>query len=103
LEIWKNLAEWATDDKEKELLDTLINKADSFLNKNKPILSGHVFDPTTQEEYFCDLIWKQEKVVFILAENKDIVPIIEESGWTCFCGADKDLTGDEIIASIMEV
>lgn len=103
LEIWKNLAEWATDDKEKELLDTLINKADSFLNKNKPILSGHVFDPTTQEEYFCDLIWKQEKVVFILAENQDIVPIIEESGWTCFCGADKDLTGDEIIASIMEV
>ena len=61
-----------------------------------------MLDLTTQEEYACDLIWKQAKAVFLSAENEDIVQAIRNGGWICFCGSSTDLTADEIIRTIPE-
>ena len=38
-----------------------------------------------------------------IEENEDIVPIIQNSGWTCFCSTTPGLTADEIIRTISEV
>ena len=102
-DIWNGFLNWATDDTEKDLLRILISKSDSFNNKSKPVMNGTVINSNTQEEFSCDLIWEQAKVVFLLAENKDILPCIKDCGWTCFCGADINLTADKIITSIPEV
>ncbi|MBD5522354.1 MAG: DUF1998 domain-containing protein [Lachnospiraceae bacterium] len=101
-DIWNNLLGWATDDVEIELLSSLITKSDLFANKEKPVMNGTIIDTATQEEYTCDLIWKQSKTVFLFAENEDIIPIIQNGGWICFCGTATRLTVDEIIEAISE-
>lgn len=93
---------WATDDAEIELLRSLITKSDLLANKEKPVMNGAMVDTVTQEEYICDLIWKQSKMVFLSAESEDIVPVIQNGGWRCFCGT-LGLTADEIIEGILEV
>lgn len=102
-DIWTNLLDWSTDETETKLLQELIAKSDFCASKIKPVMNGTMLDLTTQEEYACDLIWKQAKAVFLSAENEDIVQAIRNGGWICFCGSSTDLTADEIIRTIPEV
>lgn len=102
-DIWNNLMVWSTDEIEIELLKNLIAKSDLLTNKEKPVTRGTILNPLTQEEYTCDLIWKNSKIIFITTENQDILQIIQDSDWTCFCAASTSLTADEIIQSILEV
>ena len=101
-DIWTNLLDWSTDETETKLLQELIAKLDFCASKIKPVMNGTMLDLTTQEEYACDLIWKQAKAVFLSAENEDIVQAIRNGGWICFCGSSTDLTADEIIRTILE-
>ena len=101
-DIWTNLLDWSTDETETKLLQELIVKSDFCASKIKPVMNGTMLDLTTQEEYACDLIWKQAKAVFLSAENEDIVQAIRNGGWICFCGSSTDLTADEIIRTIPE-
>lgn len=101
-DIWTNLLDWSTDETETKLLQELIAKSDFCASKIKPVMNGTMLDLTTQEEYACDLIWKQAKAVFLSAENEDIVQAICNGGWICFCGSSTDLTADEIIRTIPE-
>lgn len=101
-DIWTNLLDWSTDETETKLLQELIAKSDFCASKIKPVMNGTMLDLTTQEEYACDLIWKQAKAVFLSAENEDIVQAIRNGGWICFCGSSTDLTVDEIIRTIPE-
>lgn len=101
-DIWTNLLDWSTDETETKLLQELIAKLDFCASKIKPVMNGTMLDLTTQEEYACDLIWKQAKAVFLSAENEDIVQAIRNGGWICFCGSSTDLTADEIIRTIPE-
>lgn len=101
-DIWTNLLDWSTDETETKLLQELIAKSDFCASKIKPVMNGTMLDLTTQEEYACDLIWKQAKAVFLSAENEDIVQAIRNGGWICFCGSSTDLTADEIIRAIPE-
>lgn len=101
-DIWTNLLDWSTDETETKLLQELIAKSDFCASKIKPVMNGTMLDLTTQEEYACDLIWKQAKAVFLSAENEDIVQAIRNGGWICFCGSSTDLTSDEIIRTIPE-
>lgn len=101
-DIWTNLLDWSTDETETKLLQELIVKSDFCASKIKPVMNGTMLDLTTQEEYACDLIWKQAKAVFLFAENEDIVQAIRNGGWICFCGSSTDLTADEIIRTIPE-
>lgn len=102
-EIWNNLLDWATNETESELLRDLIAKAESLTSKEKPVMNGTMLKIATQEEYTCDLIWKQAKIIFLTAENEDIAPIIQNGGWTCFCSTTPGLTADDIIRTIPEV
>ena len=102
-EIWSNLLDWATDETESALLRDLIAKVDALASKEKPIMNGTMLDLATQEEYTCDLIWKQAKIIFLAAENEDVAQVIENSGWRCFCSTTPGLTADEIIRTIPEV
>lgn len=101
-DIWTNLLDWSTNETETKLLQELIAKSDFCASKIKPVMNGTMLDLTTQEEYACDLIWKQAKAVFLSAENEDIVQAIRNGGWICFCGSSTDLTADEIIRTIPE-
>lgn len=101
-DIWTNLLDWSTDETETKLLQEFIVKSDFCASKIKPVMNGTMLDLTTQEEYACDLIWKQAKAVFLSAENEDIVQAIRNGGWICFCGSSTDLTADEIIRTIPE-
>lgn len=101
-DIWTNLLDWSTDETETKLLQELIAKSNFCASKIKPVMNGTMLDLTTQEEYACDLIWKQAKAVFLSAENEDIVQAIRNGGWICFCGSSTDLTADEIIRTIPE-
>lgn len=101
-DIWTNLLDWSTDETETKLLQELIAKSDFCASKIKPVMNGTMLDLTTQEEYACDLIWKQAKAVFLSAENEDIVQAIRNGGWICFCGSSTDLTADVIIRTIPE-
>ena len=94
---------WSTDETESELLRNLIEKAALLVNEEKPVMNGTMLNLATQEAYTCDLIWKQAKIIFLTEENEDIVPIIQNSGWTCFCSTTSGLTADEIIRPISEV
>ena len=69
----------------------------------KPVMNGTMLDLATQEEYICDLIWKQAKIIFLTAENEDVASIIQDSGWTCFCSTTPGLTAEDIIRTIPEV
>lgn len=80
-DIWTNLLDWSTDETETKLLQELIVKSDFCASKIKPVMNGTMLDLTTQEEYACDLIWKQAKAVFLSAENEDIVQAIRNGGW----------------------
>lgn len=102
-EIWNNLLDWATDETESGLLRDLIAKAELLVGKEKPVMNGTMLDLATQEEYICDLIWKQAKIIFLTAENEDVASIIQDSGWTCFCSTTPGLTAEDIIRTILEV
>lgn len=102
-EIWNNLLDWATDETESGLLRDLIAKAELPVGKEKPVMNGTMLDLATQEEYICDLIWKQAKIIFLTAENEDVASIIQDSGWTCFCSTTPGLTAEDIISTIPEV
>ena len=102
-EIWNNLLMWSNDQNEINLLNELKSKNSSFINKEKPILNAAIFNPMTQEEYTCDLVWKKAKAIFLTVENQELIPIIQDGGWTCFCGVMDDITVDKIIEKISEV
>ena len=102
-EIWSILLDWATNETEVELLQELIAKSNALTNREKPAMNGTVLDLATQEEYPCDLIWKQAKIIFLTAENEDVYSNIRDSGWTCFCSTTDGLTADEVIRTIPEV
>lgn len=101
-EIWNNFTGWTSCDCEKDLLNNLMSKSNSLSNAEKPIMNGVLINPITQEEYLCDLIWKDAKIVFLTADNEEIVPAINDGEWTCFCGNDASLTAEEIIKTITE-
>ena len=101
-EIWNSFMGFSDSDTERELLNALI-ESDMLLNsKRKPIMNGNLYNPVTQEDFPCDLIWKKEKVIFITAENADFKDAITDGGWTCLCGSDDDLTVEKVIETIPE-
>jgi hypothetical protein len=102
-EIWSILLDLATSETEAELLRDLIAKSNALTNREKPVMNGTILNLATQEEYPCDLIWKQAKIIFLTAENEDVFSNIRDSGWTCFCSTTDGLTAEEIIRTIPEV
>ena len=65
-------------------------------------MNGSLCNPATQETYPCDLIWRDEKLIFLTAENEDLKATITNGGWTCICSTDADITVEKIIEMIPE-
>ena len=65
-------------------------------------MNGSLCNPTTQENYPCDLIWKDEKLIFLTAENEDLKTTLTDGGWMCICSTDDDITVEKIIEMIPE-
>ena len=99
--IWSNLLDWSEDCNERDLLNTLA-QSNSLNSKKKPLMNGTLYNPVTQEEYSCDLIWPSEKLVFLTAENQDFKQIIIDGGWIALCGSDDDLSIERFIEMIPE-
>ena len=93
--------DWSEDCNERDLLNTLA-QSNSLNSKKKPLMNGTLYNPVTQEEYSCDLIWPSEKLVFLTAENQDFKQIIIDGGWIALCGSDDDLSIERFIEMIPE-
>lgn len=101
-EIWSELLQWAVNDHEKELLSTLVEKADDFSLREKPIHDCEFFVVSQIEHYKCDLAWKKSKVAYFSSENEDEYAVAKESDWLCFLGSDISVKWEEILAAIKE-
>lgn len=101
-DILGNLLAWSEDDNEKILLNELIEKSSLLNGKEKPVKNGVLINLSTQEEYTCDLIWKQSNIVLFTSENKDVYDDVQKGNWKCYCLSEKGLTVDEIIRTIAE-
>ena len=100
-EIWNSFLCFCDNARENALLSALISE-NALSSKKKPHMNGSLRNPATQEEYPCDLIWKDEKIVFLTAENEDLQAIIIDGGWKCICSTDVDITVEKIIETIPE-
>ena len=100
-EIWNSFLCFCDNEGEKALLSALV-ESNVLGSKKKPYMNGSLCNPATQENYPCDLIWKDEKLIFLTAENEDLKTTITDGGWTCICSTDADITVEKIIEMIPE-
>jgi hypothetical protein len=100
-EIWNSFLCFCDNEREGALLTALASE-NALSTKKKPHMNGSLLNPATQEEYHCDLIWEDEKMVFLTAENEDLQAIIADGGWTCICSTDAEITVEKIIETIPE-
>lgn len=101
IEIWNSFICFSDNASERALLSALVAK-DVLLTKKKPHMNGSLRNPSTQEEYSCDLIWPDEKLVFLTAENEDLRTIVTDGGWLCICSTDVDMGVEKLIDIIPE-
>lgn len=94
-DIWNSMLSWSSDDNEKKLLNELINC--EMNNVEKPVMNGTLLNTENYEECICDLIWKNNKTVYLLYENEYLREKIERGGWTCICGSDENISAKKVI------
>lgn len=100
-QIWDSIAEF-TEDAEKELLNKLALMSDDFSDKEKPIQSANFYISGDSEVYYCELLWKESKVIYFTAEDEDIYEKAKDGNYKCFCGSDSELTAETILNAIKE-
>ena len=101
-EIWNSFLCFSDNEGEETLLSALV-ESNALDSKKKPYMNGSLCNPATQENYPCDLIWKDDKLIFLTSENEDLKASITNGGWTCICSTDADITVEKIIEMIPEV
>ena len=70
-EIWKDLGAWAVDTKERALLSELENSSGLFSQKEKPYRDCMFQICGNEEQYKCDLFWKESQVALFTSDNED--------------------------------
>lgn len=97
-EIWKNILSWTENNDEKTVLNALIND-DRYNQLEKPI-SGCSFliIGEEQNEYTCDLVWKNAKVMLFSQDNNKDYNIAKGSDYKCFTLTSDDLCEQLLIA-----
>ena len=99
-EIWHNtLAALTVNRTEREHLKVLETSSSLFEGKEKPFLNC-VF--SCDEEYDCDLIWPNSKVMLFTEENREGYVKASVTDWICFFIGDANSTPEKIAASLME-
>ena len=95
-EIWNYIKEDSDDDAEKAFFDELIQKSKG--KYEKPIYGGSVV--YKRKKIDVDLIWRESRVLFFLAENYDDYVSLKESGWDIFCLGEGPISAELFLEKI---
>lgn len=101
-EIWKDLGAWAVDTKERALLAELENSSDLFSQKEKPCRDCIFQIAGNDEQYKCDLFWKESQVALFTSDNEDCYEAAKNSNIRCIYCADDTVTVSEILDVLKE-
>lgn len=96
-EIWKGLRTWAIDTKERVLLSELENSSDLFSQKEKPYRDCIFQIGGNEEQYKCDLFWKESQVALFTSDNEDCYAAAKNSNIRCIYCADDTVTVRKIL------
>lgn len=101
-EIWKDLKTWAVDAKERALLSELENSSDLFLLKEKPYRDCIFQIGGNEEQYKCDLFWKESQVALFTSDNEDCYEVARNCDIHCIYCADDTVTVRKILDALKE-
>lgn len=101
-EIWKNIKVWSDDETELGLLSELEKKADEFSAKEKPCQDCVFLVEGNQEQYKCDLYWKDSGVAFFTIDNEECYVAAKNADIKCFFTLDGDVSADALLAVLKE-
>lgn len=93
--VWKSLLQFVENDKEKLLLNSLIDNAEEFENLEKP-RSGATFCISDEINLGVDLLWTDSKVMFFSCENEDEYTAAKDGDWKCIYAGDESVTWEKI-------
>ena len=96
-EIWKDLRAWAVDTKERALLSELENSSDLFSRKEKPYRDCMFQIGGNEEQYKCDLFWKESQVALFTSDNEDCYAAAKSSNIRCIYCADDTVSVGKIL------
>lgn len=102
VDIWKYLRNWSSDDKETALLVDLEKISDAFSQKEKPYRDCLFQISGDNEQYKCDLYWKESNVAFFTTDNKDCYLAARDSNMLCFYSTDNKTTPKTIFDILKE-
>lgn len=101
-EIWKDLETWAVDMNEKALLSELENNSDLFSKKEKPYRDCIFQIGGNEEQYKCDLFWKESQVALFTSDNEDCYTAAKSSNIQCIYCDDDTVTVKKILDLLKE-
>ena len=99
--IWKNILQFAENDREKQLLRSLIENAESFEILEKTS-SGSTFSVSEERNLDVDLIWTDSKTMYFSYENEEEYKVAKAGDWKCVFAGDKTVTWEKIKNCIKE-
>jgi hypothetical protein len=101
-EIWKDLGTWAVDTNERALLSELGNNSDLFSQKEKPYRDCIFQIGGNEEQYKCDLFWKESQVALFTSDNEDCYTAAKSSNIQCIYCDDDTVTVKKILDLLKE-
>lgn len=101
-EIWKNVKYWTDNTTELILIEELIKLIDDFSSKEKPTYDCSFIIVGSDEKYKATLLWKESKVMYFSADDRDIYESVISTDWKCFCGDDGKINARDILSAIKE-
>ena len=101
-EIWKDLGAWAVDTKERALLSELENSSGLFSQKEKPYRDCMFQIGGNEEQYKCDLFWRESQVALFTSDNEDCYAAAKNSNIRCIYCADDTVTVRKILDMLKE-
>lgn len=102
-QIWHETINWISDVADKaRLAEMVAGCADSFKNKEKPLINCSFSIGIDEETYYGDLVWQKSKVIFFTSENEDGYVKAVESDWKCFLSSQEDMDINNLLNAIKE-
>lgn len=99
-DIWKDLRAWSDNKKEIALLSELEKMNDIFSQKEKPYRDCLFQISGDEEQYKCDLLWKESNVAFFTSDNEDCYLAAKDSNMKCFYSIDSTVTPKKILDAL---
>ena len=101
-DIWKTVKEWTHNPTELSLLGELAGMSGSFSIKEKPVYDCTFMIAGDSEKHKATLLWKNSKVMYFSADDRDEYESVVSKEWKCFCGDDVAINANDILGAIKE-